>query len=129
MAYDYDEIFSTINKFILENPMVPLYRLSQRLECSHPIIEKAVYLNTSLCFRDYRKQKLFERVLVRVREGRTAKDISMEIGYKWPEHLCRFIKVYTGRTLMQLKRESRDTLIREQAVPIFPLGTIPNGKR
>ncbi len=106
MAYDYNKIFAEVNESVSENPMVRLYKLSQHLECSHPIIEKAVLLNTSLCFRDYRKQKLFERIWVRVNEGRSAKDISKEIGYKWPEHLSRFIRAYTGRTLMQLKKET-----------------------
>jgi len=105
MTYDHRKVFDEINELFSEDPMAPLYSLSQRLECSHPVIEKAVLLNTSLSFRDYRKQKLLERILVRVKEGRSRKDISKEIGYRWPEHLSRFIRAYTGQTLMQLKRE------------------------
>ena len=109
MAYNYEKIFAEIRESVSQNPMIRLYSLSRRLECSHPVIERAVLLNTSLCFRDYRKQKLFERILVRLNEGCSRKDISKEIGYKWPEHLSRFIRAYTGRTMMQLKRESLRT--------------------
>jgi AraC-like DNA-binding protein len=105
MTYNHRKVFDEINESFSENPMAPLYSLSQRLECSHPVIEKAVLLNTSLSFRDYRKQKLLERILARLKEGHSRKDISKEIGYRWPEHLSRFIRAYTGQTLMQIKRE------------------------
>jgi AraC-like DNA-binding protein len=105
MAYNYGKIFSAVNKHISKNPMIPLYRLSQKLECSHPTIEKAVLLNTSLSFRDYRKQKLLQRILALAQEGHSRNDISMEVGYKWPEHLSRFIRAETGRTLVQLMRD------------------------
>ncbi len=107
MTYDHRKVFAEINESFSENLMVPLDSLSQRLECSHPVIEKAVLLNTSLSFRDYRKQKLLERIVAGLKEGRSRKDISKEIGYRWPEHLSRFIRSYTGRTLMQLKRDCR----------------------
>jgi AraC-like DNA-binding protein len=104
MAYNYDEIFSAVDGFICQNPKVSLNWLSKLLQLSHPTIEKAIFAKTSLGFREYQQKKLFDQVMYRAGKGQTEKRISLEIGYKWPEHLSRFIKRYTGSTFTQLKK-------------------------
>jgi hypothetical protein len=75
MAYNHDELFSAVDKMLSKSPMLPLYRISKELGCSHPIIEKAVLLRTALCFREYKKRKLIQLVIMCAKNGQTAKSM------------------------------------------------------
>jgi AraC-like DNA-binding protein len=111
MAYDNKKLFMCVSTLMSEAPMLSLRRISQVVKCSHPTIEKAVFINTSLSFRDYRKKMLFEKVIRCTKEGCSEKAISFEVGYTQPEHLSRFIKSYTGLTFMQLKQNLNTFII------------------
>ncbi len=61
MAYNPHEIFAEIDKRLSERPALHLYELARALKCSHPTIEKAVVIHTSLLFRDYKKRSFWKK--------------------------------------------------------------------
>ena len=104
MAYNYDELFSEIDKRLSAKPAVRLYELARQLECSHPTLERAVAKHTALSFREYQKTKLLEKAVYLLRQGYTAREIGPAVGYKWPENFMRFVKKCTGHSLGTLHR-------------------------
>ncbi len=117
MAYNPHEIFAEIDKRLSERPALHLYELARALKCSHPTIEKAVVIHTSLLFRDYKKKKFLEKGIFFLRQGYKTKEIGSLLGYKWPEDFLRFVKRSFGCSLRELKENksipAQDVLQRE----------------
>lgn len=102
MAYNYEQLFSEIDKKLSAQPGVRLYELARQLECSHPTVERAVAKHTALSFREYQKTKLLEKAVSLLQKGYKAREIGRAIGYKWPENFMRFVKRSTGHSLAAL---------------------------
>lgn len=108
MAYNYQLIFTKVDKRLSADPSSRLYDLTRTLGCSHPVIENAILENTSLSFREYQKKKLLEKGLTLLKKGRKSREeISVALGYRWPENFSRFVKKNTGLSVTQLKEKSR----------------------
>ena len=84
--------------------MIHLRDLSEQLQCSHPIVEKAVTLETGFNFREYKNIKILERCLDLWSQGNCVKYIALELGYKWPDNFSRFFKNITGFSLTEVNR-------------------------
>lgn len=104
MAYNSRALFEEVDKQLSLNPGMHLYELARQLRCSHPTIEKAVLRNTSLVFRDYRREKLLQKAIILLRQGYKTKEIGSVLGYKWPEDFLRFIKKRIGCSLRKYNR-------------------------
>ena len=102
MAYNYQEMFAEIDKRLSAEPALRLCQLTRQLRCSHPTIEKAVFRSTSLVFRDYQKKKLLQKAISLLQEGHQAKEVGLELGYKWPENFSRFLKKRLGHPTAEL---------------------------
>ncbi|MBN2243854.1 MAG: helix-turn-helix transcriptional regulator [Acidobacteria bacterium] len=102
MAYDYRLLFVEIERILSSNPMIRLMDLAERLQCSHPIVEKSVISQTGFAFREYSDIKLLERCFDLWGQGHCVKDIAKELGYKWPDNFSRFFKNRTGLSLSRL---------------------------
>jgi len=105
MAYNYDELFTQIDKKLSAQPSLRLYELARQLKCSHPTVERAVAKHTALSFREYQKTKLLEMAVSLLRQGYRPREIGPAIGYKWPENFMRFVKRSTGYSLGALNEK------------------------
>ena len=103
MAYSRSRIFIAIDQLLSTHPYLTLPEIAKFIKCSHPTIQKAIFAETGLRFREHRKIKMFYKILVSIEEGLSAKEIASAVGYKWPEHLARFVKSSTGRSLRELR--------------------------
>ncbi len=105
MTYNYDMLFSEVEKRLSAKPGLRLYELAHQLHCSHPTIERVVLKNTGLSFREYQKSKLMQKAVLLMRQGCKPREIAKSMGYRWPENFMRFVKRHTGYSLGVLKRQ------------------------
>jgi methylphosphotriester-DNA--protein-cysteine methyltransferase len=96
MTRNHDVIFFEVDKLLSKNPAMRLCELEKQLGYSHPTIRKAILKHRSLGYRKYQKQKLLERGITLLRQGSSVKDVALVLGYKWPEHLTRFMQKTIG---------------------------------
>jgi hypothetical protein len=92
--HDLIRIFGEIEILFLKKPSVKLNlnELADMCQCSHPTIEKAIFTQTFLSFREYKTKILLKMSTMFKTQGMTDKEISYELGYKWPGNYSRFRK-------------------------------------
>jgi len=92
MTYKLGKIFDELDRRLSEDPTLGLSQLAHNLGCSHPTIERAVRTYALTSFRAFRNQKRVEKVVFLEEKGWSAKQIGLELGYKWPGNFARFMK-------------------------------------
>jgi AraC-like DNA-binding protein len=110
VAYNYQKLFTEIDKIVSANPGIHLKDLAQQLQYSHPVIEKATIKHTGLSFRNYKNNKILEQSLNLWNHGYCVKHIGLELGYKWPDNFSRFVKNKTGLSVSKLNRSILDSM-------------------
>jgi AraC-like DNA-binding protein len=97
MTHNYDEMFREFENQLAAHVSSQLHEIASKLKCSHPTLQNVIRQQTSLSFRAYKNKILFERALQLRKEGHSAKEIAIELGYTHPEHYSRFMNKMSRR--------------------------------
>jgi AraC-like DNA-binding protein len=108
MTCNLDDIFIEVDKLLSEDPHLRLCELEKRLGCSHPTIRKAIMKRHAQGYREYRNQKLLDKVMLLLSLGKQVKEIAWTLGYKWPQNFTRFSKKTFGRPASTLNELAND---------------------
>jgi methylphosphotriester-DNA--protein-cysteine methyltransferase len=103
MTCNRNDIFNKTDALLSINPRMPLRELAKRLSCSHPTIRSAILKHTMFGFREYRNRKLLEKGKNLLRQRYTVKEVSIALGYMWPENFTRFTRKTIGLSASEIK--------------------------
>lgn len=122
MSCKHDFVVDAVLYRLRRAPSTLLEGLAQELHVSRRTLEDAIKTITGKTFRELRDELLVERVkgLLESHPTRGIKELSFELGFKYPRSFARSVKRACGFSLAQLRSRIIFQLLQDEKQTVFP---------
>jgi transcriptional regulator GlxA family with amidase domain len=108
MAYNQRLLLKEVDDLVTATPRIRLSEIARALGVDRHTIENAMRANRRMSFREYRRRELLRMVREMLNQPDiSVKEIGIRLGYLSAASFSRFVHQSTGKSPMQLRKETR----------------------